>query len=104
VPSSAVSARPRFRGRHWVLLWLVVFLAVAVAIQARQAASVLAARRVARLREERAALEAQRAALERQVRLASSRKELGRRAEAELGLHSPRESEIDLLKLRARPR
>jgi len=87
------------RGRHWVMLWLVVFLAVAVAIQARQAASVLASSRVTRLREERAALEAQRAALQRQIRLATSRKELGRRAE-ELGLHFPQESEIDLLRLR----
>lgn len=91
------------RGRHWVMLWLVVFLAVAVAIQARQAASVLASSRVTRLREERAALEAQRAALQRQIRLATSRKELGRRAE-ELGLHFPQESEIDLLRLRTRQR
>jgi len=99
VPPSASSAKSRVRGRHWVMLWLVVFLAVAVAVQARQAASVMASGRVTRLREERAALEAQRAALQRQVRLATGRKELGRRAE-DLGLHFPLESEIDLLRLR----
>ncbi len=86
------------------MLWLLVFLAVAVAIQARQAASVQATSRVSRLREERAALEAQRAALERQIRIATSRRELARRAETELGLHAPLESEIDLLKLRTRRR
>ena len=83
------------------MLWLIVFLAVAVAIQARQAAAVLAAGRVARLREERTALEAQRAALERQIRLATGRKELGERAERELGLHSPGNGELQVLKLRS---
>jgi hypothetical protein len=85
------------------MLWLVVFLAVAVAVQARQTASVVLSGRVTRLREERAALEAQRAALQRQIRLATSRKELGRRAE-DLGLHFPQESEIDLLRLPTAPR
>ena len=71
------------------MLWLVVFLLVAVAIQARQTAAVLTAGRVARLREERTALEAQRAALERQIRLATARG-AGRTARRELGLHIPR--------------
>jgi hypothetical protein len=73
---------------------------VAVAIQARQAAAVLTAGRVARLRQERTALEAERATLERQIRLATGRKQLGDRAERELGLHSPGNGELQVLKLR----
>lgn len=104
MPPSAASEKPTFRGRHWVLLWLVVFLAVAVAIQARQTAAVLTARRVAKLTEQRTALEAARAALERQIRLATGLKELGRTAETELGLHSPRDSEFVVFPLRPRGR
>jgi Flp pilus assembly protein TadB len=76
------------------MLWLLVFLGVAVAIQARQTAAVLTAQRVARLGEQRAALEAERAALQRQVRLATGLKELGHKAETDLGLHMPQDSEF----------
>jgi hypothetical protein len=81
------------------MLWLVVFLAVAVAVQARQSAAIATARRVATLREQRLALEAERSALERQIRLATSRKTLGTRAEQELGLHQPQDSEFILFPL-----
>lgn len=83
------------------MLWLLVFLAVAVGIQARQASAVLAAIRVGKLREQRAALEAERAALERQIRLATGRKVLGDRAEKELDLHFPQNGEFQVLKLRS---
>lgn len=86
------------------MLWLVVFLAVAVVIQGRQAAAVLTASRVAKLREARTALEAERSALERQIRMATSRAELGERAEHDLGLHAPGNGELQVLHLRARPR
>jgi len=99
VQRSASSAQPRVRGRHWVVLWLVVFLGVAVTIQARQAAAIRAARRVSQLREQRTALEAERAALEREIRLRTGRKELGRVAEDELGLHFPNDSEFTQLNL-----
>lgn len=99
MPRSASSAPPKFRGRHWVILWLLVFLGVAVTIQARQTAAIRTARRVAQLREQRTALEAERAALERQIRLETGRKELGRRAESELGLHFPNDSEFTHVKL-----
>jgi hypothetical protein len=94
VPRSASSAQPRLKGRHWVVLWLVVFLGVAVTIQARQTSAIRAARRVAQLREQRTALEAERAALDREIRLRTSRKELGRLAEDHLGLHFPNDSEF----------
>lgn len=86
------------------MLWLLVFLAVAVAIQARQASAALVARRVGRLSQDRTALEAERAALERQIRLATSRKELIDRAERELGLHVPTTAEMRLVNRPSRRR
>jgi cell division protein FtsB len=86
-----------------VVFWLVVFLGVAVTIQARQTAAIRVSRRVAQLREQRTALEAERAALEREIRLRTGRRELGRVAEDELGLHFPNDSEFTQLHL-SRPR
>jgi hypothetical protein len=79
------------------MLWLMVFLGVAVAIQARQTSAALVARRVGRLSQDRTALEAERAALERQIRLATGRKQLIDRAERELGLHLPTDPEMRLV-------
>lgn len=98
MPPSASSAQQKFRGRFWVILWLTTFLVVAVAVQARQADANATVRRVADLREQRLALEAERAALERQIRQATSRRILGARAEA-LGLHFPEDSEFFYLDL-----
>jgi cell division protein FtsL len=81
------------KGRHWVMLWLALFLLVATAVQFRQTASYRAARRLAELRQERAALEARQADLERRIREASSRPVLGRKAQEALHLHFPRDSE-----------
>ncbi|HWA15297.1 MAG TPA: hypothetical protein VG817_02605 [Gemmatimonadales bacterium] len=71
---------------------------MAVAMQARQAAAYTLLGRLADLKEERLALEAERAALEREIRQATSRKVLGARAEA-LGLHFPEDSEFFYLDL-----
>jgi len=81
------------RGRYWVMLWLLLFLGVATIVVVRQRAGLDTARRVAALRAERAALEAQGADLERRIRDGSSRKVLVPRAES-LGLHSPSDSEF----------
>lgn len=86
-----------------MILWLTIFLAAAVTMQYRQAAAIATAARVADLKEERTALEAEQAALERQIRLATSRKVLGARAEA-LGLHFPEDSEFLYLDLGPGPR
>ena len=64
-----------------------------------QTAAIRAARRVTQLREQRTALEAERAALEREIRLRTGRKELGRVAEDELGLHFPNDSEFTQLRV-----
>jgi hypothetical protein len=89
----------RLKGRHWLMLWLVVFVCVLLAIAARQSAGFRTARRLGDLREERTALEARRAELERQIRVASSRQVLVPIAERHLGLHQPSDSEFTLLPL-----
>jgi cell division protein FtsB len=89
------------KGRHWVMLWLVLFLAVAAMVLARQTSAIQSAARLGKLREERTALEAEKAALQRDLRLALSRQTLGKRAEDNLGLHQPADSEFTVLRLPA---
>jgi hypothetical protein len=86
----------QLKGRHWVLLWLFIFLGGAVAVVARQTAALQTARRLHDLREERRNLEARRAELERRIRLASSRQILVPLAERKFGLHEPADSEFVL--------
>ena len=85
------------------MLWLVVFVCVLLAIATRQSAGFRAARRLGELREERTALEARRAELERQIRLGSSRQVLVPLAERTLGLHQPSDSEFSLLPVSPSP-
>ena len=75
-PSRAQRAAPdlpggamRLKGRHWLMLWLLVFLCVLLAITTRQTAGFRTARRLHDLREERLTLEARRADLERRIRV-----------------------------------
>jgi hypothetical protein len=89
----------RLKGRHWLFVWLIVFLCVLVAITTRQTAGFRTARGVRELREERLTLEARRADLERRIRLASSRQVLVPVAERLLGLHEPSDSEFTLFAL-----
>ncbi len=86
----------RVKGRHWLLLWLLLFLLVAVAVVARQTAAFKVARRLRDLRDQRAALEARRADLERRIREASGRQVLVPKAERDLGLHLPGDNEFIL--------
>ena len=86
----------RFKGRHWLMLWLLIFLCALLAITTRQAAGFRTARRLRDLRDQRLALEAQRGDLERRIRLASSRQVLVPVAERSLGLHEPADSEFVL--------
>ena len=89
----------RLKGRHWLMLWLVLLLGVLGAITARQAAGFRTARRLRELREERLALESRRAELERRIRAASSRQVLVPLVERTLGLHEPADSEFVLFAL-----
>jgi cell division protein FtsL len=81
------------KGRHYLMLWLLLFLVVAVGIVARQSSAFNLAKSLRVLREERATLEAKAADYERRIRESSSRRSLGRLAE-DLGLHEPADSEI----------
>ncbi len=87
----------RLKGRHWVAVWLVAFLAATWAVYARQTAAIRAARELAELRARRANLEGHGADLERRIRTAESRAVLVPRAQTRLGLHLPSDSEIILL-------
>lgn len=91
----------RIRGRIWLGMWLVVFLAVAVAVVARQRAALDAAATLNELRERRQALEAERAEYERRIRLGSSRSVLVPRVEDKLKLRLPSDSEYVTLQVPA---
>src|SRR5262249_21465103 len=96
---SFASSRKRpvaFRGRHWIAFWLVALLAALWLVIARQTAALNAARSLANLREERAALEGRRAELERRVRAGQSRAVLLPRAQ-KLGLRLPADTGIILI-------
>jgi len=86
----------QLKGRHWMLLWLLIFLGAAVAVVTRQTAALQTARRLEDLREERRSLEARRAEFERRIRLASSRQVLVPMAKRTFGLHEPADSEFVL--------
>jgi len=86
----------KVKGRHWLLLWLLLFLLVAVTVVARQTAAFRVARRLRELRDQRTALEARRADLERRIREASGRQVLVPKAERSLGLHLPADNEFIL--------
>jgi cell division protein FtsL len=93
----------RIKGRHWLLVWLLLFLLVAAVVVARQTAAFKVARRVGELREQRTALEARRADLERRIRQASGRQVLLPKAERDLGLHLPADNEFILFAVPAGP-
>ncbi len=85
------------RGRHWVAIWLLAFLAVASVVIARQTAAIRAAGELTRIRAQRADLEGHRADLERRIRAAQSRAVLVPWARQRLGLRLPADTEIILL-------
>ena len=88
----------RLKGRHWLAVWLIAFLAVAWIVIARYNSSLAMARELTDLRTRRANLEGHRADLERRIRAAESRAVLVPRAQR-LGLRLPSDSEIILLPL-----
>jgi cell division protein FtsB len=91
----------RIKGRHWVFLWLLIFLGGALIVVARQTVAFRTARQLHDLREERSTLEARRAELERRIRLGSSRQVLVPIAQRALGLHEPADSEFVLFSIPA---
>jgi cell division protein FtsB len=93
----------QLKGRHWMLLWLLIFLGGAVAVVTRQTAALQTARRLDDLRQERRSLEARRAELERRIRMGSSRQVLVPMAKRTFGLHEPADSEFVLFPEPAAP-
>jgi cell division protein FtsL len=84
------------KGRHWVVLWLALFLLVAVVVETRQLKAYALARELQRIRQDHKALDATRADFERQITQATSRQVLQPKAEA-LGLHTPSDAEEDFI-------
>ncbi|HKV74675.1 MAG TPA: hypothetical protein VJN95_09170 [Gemmatimonadales bacterium] len=82
------------KGRHWIMLWLVLFLAVTGLVVTRQTDGFETAKRLSALREEHRALAARRAELERQIRSASSRQALTEKGIRGLDLRMPSDSEF----------
>lgn len=85
------------KGRHWVMLWLVVALGALGGVTMRQTAAFATVRDLRNARDERAALEARRGELERRIHQASGRQSLVPRAAANLGLHEPGAGEFTIL-------
>lgn len=92
------------KGRYWTLLWLVLFLGVALTVVGRQREAFATADRLRRLGEDRSALDARRADLEQQIRTATSRAVLVPRAERLLGLQLSDSRNSTTLIVRAAPR
>jgi hypothetical protein len=86
------------KGRHLVLLWLFVFLAVAAVVNGRQTRAFALAKRLSEVSTRRDALEAEAAELQRRIQHASSRPVLGRRVES-MGFRVPEDSEFELFSL-----
>lgn len=87
----------QLRGRHWVLLWLALFVVVAAAVETRQLLAFRTVGRLNALSEQRRTLEARQADLDRRIATAQSRDVLARRAAEVLGLHHPDGSELKML-------
>lgn len=86
------------KGRHLVLLWLLVFLAVAAVVNGRQTRAFRLAKQLGEVSTRRDALEAEAAELQRRIQHASSRPVLGRRVEA-MGFHVAEGHEFELFPL-----
>ena len=88
------------RGRTLVALALLGFVLVATGVIWRRSVGLARARDESRLEQRKAALRAERAKLEGDIRDASSRAVLARIAEERLHMHIPNDSQVILL---ARP-
>jgi hypothetical protein len=86
------------RGRHWLVLWLMLFLGVAAAVVTRQREALLVAQHLSGLKDRKTELLGAKADLERQIKLATSRAILVPKMER-AGLHRPTDLENTYLKV-----
>jgi cell division protein FtsL len=91
------SSAPRWRGRSVIAAGLVVFVLVAAVVIWRRSYGVMQGAEMRSLDRQRMQLEAQKAALEREVRDAAGRARLGPVAETRLDMHVPADSEVIVL-------
>jgi hypothetical protein len=96
--SGPSARRVKFRGRHWLILWMALFLGVAGAVITRQREGFQVARRLNQLRDRRNELQGLKAELEREIGLATSRQVLVPKMKA-AGLHEPSDLENTNLKV-----
>jgi cell division protein FtsL len=94
----------KVRGRGVIALVLVGFVLVATGVIWRRSVGVAQAREIQSLEQERADLVARRAALEAEIRDATSRARLARIAEQRLGMRVPSDSQVITLPRPARSR
>ena len=85
------------KGRHWVMLWLGLFLGVALTIVWRQSAALETSRELQELRKTRGALEVTKSGVIGDIHRDASRSVLVPLAERRLGLRLPQDSEITIL-------
>ncbi len=86
------------RGRHWLVLWLLLFLGIAAAVVTRQREALLVAQQLRELRDRKTELLGAKSDLERQIKLATSRAVLVPKME-KAGLHRPTDRENTYLKV-----
>lgn len=85
------------RGRSWVALALLGFVLIAAGVIWRRTAGLARAREIQTLQQRRAALQAQRAQIESDIRDASSRSVLAPIAEQRLHMHVPSDTQVVIL-------
>jgi len=78
-----------FKGRYWTLLWLVIFLAVALVVSSRQRSGFAVAATVDSLQTVRRNLEARAADLDQRIRTETALGVLDVKVARTLGLHLP---------------
>ncbi|MFI5208777.1 MAG: hypothetical protein ACHQU8_09120 [Gemmatimonadales bacterium] len=96
-PPAPSAGKGRLKGRHWVALWLLFFLLVALTVVRRQSAALEATRELQQLRRTRGALEVSRSGLVGDIDRARSRAVLVPLVQDKLGLRLPQDSEITIL-------
>jgi cell division protein FtsL len=92
------------RGRSLIALVLLGFVLVATGVIWRRSVGVAQARAIQKLERDRDALMGRRAALEGEIRDATSRARLARIAEDRLGMRVPSDSQVITLPRPAHPR
>ena len=96
-PSASRRPSAGFKGRHWLIVWLGLFLVSAGAVVWRQSASLATSRDLQQLEKTRGQLDVTKANLQAQILRDRSRAVLVPLAQQRLGMRLPQDSEITIL-------